>query len=59
MRDHDVSGQTAGELQRARRELQASLALVRPGSPTRVPIEAHMSAIDKELAERGAQTARD
>ena len=52
MRDHDVSGLTAGELERARRELRASLALVRPGSPARVPILAQMSAIDRELSER-------
>lgn len=52
MRDHDVSGLTAGELERARRELRASLSLVRPGSPARVPILAEMSAIDRELSER-------
>jgi hypothetical protein len=45
-----------GELDRARRELQASLALVRPDSPARVPILAHMSAIDAELADRTAST---
>ncbi len=58
MRDHDVSARTASELQRARRELAASLALTRPDSPARVPIEAHLSAIDAEQAER-AQTPRD
>jgi hypothetical protein len=47
MRDHDVTALTAGELDRARRELQASLALVWPDSPARVPILAHMSAIDQ------------
>jgi len=52
MRDHDVSSLTAGELERARRELAASLALVRPDSPARVPIEAQLSAIDTEQAER-------
>ena len=52
MRDHDVSRLTASELERARRELAASLALVRPDSPSRVPILAHLSAIDSELAER-------
>jgi hypothetical protein len=52
MRNHDVRGQTAGELERARRELAASLALARPDSPIRAPIEAHMTAIDAELAER-------
>jgi hypothetical protein len=52
MRDHDVSGLSAGELERARRELAASLALVRPDSPARVPIVAHLSAIDAEQAGR-------
>ena len=33
MRDHDVSHLTDGELDRARRELAASLALARPDSP--------------------------
>jgi hypothetical protein len=47
---------TVGELDRARRELQTSLALVRPDSPARVPILAHMSAIDAELADRTAST---
>jgi hypothetical protein len=59
VRGHDVSGLTAGELERARRELAASLTLARPGSPIRAPIEAHMTAIEAELAERDAQTARD
>jgi hypothetical protein len=52
MRDHDVSRLTAGELERARRDLAVSLALAFPGSPVREPILAHMSAIDAELAER-------
>ena len=51
-RAHDVSGMASGDLERARRELQASLALARPDSPTRVPILAYMSAIDAELADR-------
>ncbi len=54
MRDHDVTGLTAGELARARRGLLANLALVRPDSPARVRILAHISAIDTELAERTA-----
>ena len=57
IRPHDVSGLTAGELERARRELQASLALARPDSPVRVPILAHLSAIDAELAGRGSGRA--
>ena len=56
-RPHDASGLTAGELDRARREPQASLALARPASPARVPIPAHVSAIDAELAGRSAGKA--
>jgi len=57
IRPHDAGRLTAGELDRARRELQASLALARPDSPARVPILAHLSAIDAEPAGRGAGTA--
>lgn len=53
-RPHDVSHLTGPELERARRELTASLAVVRPGSPARVPILARLSAIDTELAARTA-----
>jgi len=53
-RSHDVSGLTDAELERARRELQAALALARPGSAASVPILAHLSAIDTELAGRPA-----
>jgi hypothetical protein len=56
MRGHDVRGLTVGELQRARRELAASLALSRPDSPIRAPIKAQMDAIDTRLA---AQAERD
>ena len=52
MREHDVSALTARELERARRELAASLALTRPGSPARVPILATMNAVETELAQR-------
>ena len=52
-RDHDVTGMTAAELQRARRDLKVSLALAFPGSPVRVPILEHLSAIDAELTSRG------
>jgi len=55
-RSHDVSGLTDAELERTRRELQASLALARPGSTACVPILAHLSAIDTELAGRSALT---
>ncbi len=53
-RGHDVSGLTTAELERARRDLKASLALARPGSAAYVPIFAHLSAIDAELAGRSA-----
>lgn len=49
-RPHDVSGLTAAQLERTRRDLQVSLALAPPGSPARVPILAEMTAIDTELA---------
>ena len=51
-RPRDVSGLTTGELERTRRELAANLAMVRPDSPARGPILAHISAIDTELARR-------
>jgi hypothetical protein len=52
IRCHDVSQLTTAELERARRELAASLALARPDSPSAVPTRTQMSAIDAELAER-------
>jgi hypothetical protein len=52
MRDYVASGLTDGELDHARRELIASLALSRPGSPVRAPIQAQLSAIDAERAKR-------
>ncbi len=55
-RPHDVTGLTAGELERARRELHASLALIRPDPAVRVPILAHLRAIDAELAQRDGQS---
>lgn len=57
-RPHDVSSLTDGELQRARRDLEVSLALAFPGSPVRVPILAHLSAIDAELADRTGKSSR-
>ena len=53
-RPRDVSGLTTSELERTRRELAANLALVRPDSPARAPILAHISAIDTELARRAS-----
>jgi hypothetical protein len=58
MRDYSVRGIPAVELERTRRELATSLALARPGSPVRVPIEASLSAIDAELAERARYVLR-
>jgi len=52
IRCHDVSQLSTTELERAKRELAASLALARPGSPSAGPILARMAAIDAELAER-------
>jgi hypothetical protein len=51
-RPRDVSTLTSRELERTRRELAASLALARPGSPAQVPILTHIAAIDSELAGR-------
>ena len=52
IRDHDVSQLTTAELERAKRDLHTNLGLITPGSPTHAPIQAHMRAIDAELAER-------
>ena len=57
MREHDVTALTAAELETARRELAASLALTRPGSPGRTPIQARMAAIEAELAGPGSHQA--
>ena len=51
-RSHDVEQLTTAELERTKRELQANLGLINPNSPAHVPIQAHMQAIDTELAER-------
>jgi hypothetical protein len=47
-----VRQQTTAELERVKRELRANLGLITADSPARVPIQAHMRAIDTELAER-------
>jgi hypothetical protein len=56
---HDVDAYTVDELEQVRRGLAASLALVRPNSPARIPILAQLAAIDVRLAQlaAGAQTA--
>lgn len=51
-RPHDVSSLTTSQLERARRDLQISLALAFPGSPVRVPILTEMAAVEAELAKR-------
>jgi hypothetical protein len=58
IRPHDVSGLTTGELERTRRELQANLALAWPDSAVRVPILAHLSAIDAERDAGRAERVR-
>ena len=50
----DVIALTLAEQERVRRELAASLALGRPGSPICVPIQAQVTAMDAELARRVA-----
>jgi hypothetical protein len=52
-RPPDVSSLTADQLERARRDLQISLALASPSSPVHVWILSEMTAIDTELAGRG------
>jgi hypothetical protein len=53
VRAHDVSAMSSDELAHARRELAASLGLIRDGSPLRETLETHMDAIDVETAKRG------
>ena len=55
VREHDVTALTTCDLQRARRELAASLALTRPESPARTPILARLTAVDIELTRRTGQ----
>lgn len=43
---------TTAELESVRRQLKANLGLITDDSPARVPIQAHMRAIDTELAKR-------
>ena len=54
----DVTAWTVAELERARRDLQISLALAWPGSPVRETALAQMSAIDTELAGRARNQDR-
>ena len=50
IRYHDVRQLTTAELERTKRDLHANLGLITPDSPAHVPIQAHMEAIDAELA---------
>ena len=52
IRYHDVRQLTTAELERTKRDLHANLGLITPDSPAHVPIQAHIRAIDAELAER-------
>ncbi len=53
-RPYEVTMLAPRQLERARRELRASLALARPDSPARVPILAQRNAVEAELARRDA-----
>jgi len=55
--DRNPPHSAVGELERTRRELAASLALARPGSPARGPKQAKIAAIDAELAARDTRPA--
>lgn len=55
-RSHAVKQLTTAELERTRRDLRANLGLIARDSPAHVPIQAHMQAIDAELAERTRTT---
>lgn len=50
-----VRQQTTAELERVKRDLQANLGLITVNSPAHVPIQAHMRAVDAELAERAGE----
>jgi hypothetical protein len=52
-RDYDVSRMTAEELRRAKRHLEASLALAGSHSMTSAPTMTMIRAIDTELARKG------
>lgn len=54
-RRDDVGEWTGAELERARRDLAATMALATPGSPVRAVAMARISAIDAELAVRAGR----
>ena len=47
-----VRQQSTAELERVKRDLKANLGLITADSPARVPIQAHLRAVDAELADR-------
>jgi len=57
-RRYQVGELTTGELERTRRELRASLALMRADSPARAPVVTYMQAIDTELDARAEGQCR-
>ena len=59
MREHDVGDLSDGELGRIKRELQASLALTRPGSFTLAPTMATLSAVEAAQAKRAVWGHRE
>jgi hypothetical protein len=59
MRNYEASNLTDRELDHIKRELAASLALSRPGSPVLVPIQAQLTVINTEIAERAQKAHTD
>jgi hypothetical protein len=57
IRPHDAGRLTAGELDRARRELHASLTLAGPDSPARMPNLRHLTGRGVATAESGEVTS--
>jgi hypothetical protein len=57
MREHDVSHMMVADLERARRELSASLALARPDAPSTVPAAIQLGAVESELSTRQGERA--
>ena len=53
---NDAHPYTVDELEQMKRDLAASLALLRPNSPARIPILAQISAVDERLAQLAGGT---
>lgn len=49
-----VREQTTAELERVKRDLRANIGLITADSPAHVPIQAHLRAVEAELAERAS-----